>query len=230
MQLEIHPEFQIQKLRFGREQAPLVVIDNFIANAEALITSASQKTYTPSTKHYPGIRAKAPLQYKQLLLKLIKNDLFDFFELKTTMMDINTCEYSIVTKSAEELEIMQRIPHIDWVTKGLASVHYLFKSELGGTAFYRHRQTGYEFVDEMRRREYFACLQQEIGGSDAPQWGYIDGDTALFEQIAQQQSKYNRILIYRGNSLHSGSIARNFLPDPNPRTGRLTINSFIEIK
>ena len=230
MQLDIHPKLQIQKLTVGREQSPLVVIDNFIANPEALITAASQKTYTLSTKYYPGIRAKAPLQYKQLLLQLIKRELFDFFELKTTLMDINTCEFSLVTKSPDELAMMQRIPHIDWVSAGLASVHYLFKNNLGGTAFYRHRKTGFEFVDQSRRQEYFECLQQQLEGPDVPQPGYIDGDSALFERIDEQQSVFNRILIYRGNSLHSGAIDKHFLPDPNPRTGRLTINSFIEIK
>ena len=58
--------------------------------------------------------------------------------------------------------------------------------------------------------------------------GYINGDTALFEQIAKQDGLFNRMLVYRRNSLHSGCIAPDFVPDPNPLTGRLSINSFID--
>ena len=56
---------------------------------------------------------------------------------------------------------------------------------------------------------------------------YINGDTELFEQIASVPAVFNRILIYRRNSLHSGCIDRDFVPDPNPLTGRLSINCFM---
>jgi hypothetical protein len=57
---------------------------------------------------------------------------------------------------------------------------------------------------------------------------YISGNTALFEQIASEDGIFNRMLVYRRNSLHSGSIAKGFVPDPNPLTGRLSINCFID--
>jgi hypothetical protein len=36
------------------------------------------------------------------------------------------------------------------------------------------------------------------------------------------------MLVYRRNSLHSGCIETGFVPDTNPSTGRLSINSFID--
>ena len=42
-----------------------------------------------------------------------------------------------------------------------------------------------------------------------------------------EEGVFNRMLVYRRNSLHSGSIAADFVPDPNPRTGRLSINGFL---
>jgi hypothetical protein len=39
----------------------------------------------------------------------------------------------------------------------------------------------------------------------------------------------NVVLVYRRNSLHSGCIDPAFVPDANPRTGRLSINSFIDL-
>jgi hypothetical protein len=111
---------------------------------------------------------------------------------------------------------------------GLATIHYLFQKDLGGTAFYRHRSTGFETVDESRRDQYFAILQEQIRGPDSPAQGYINGDTALFEQIAKQDGLFNRMLVYRRHSLHSGCIAPDFVPDASPLTGRLSINSFID--
>jgi hypothetical protein len=33
--------------------------------------------------------------------------------------------------------------------------------------------------------------------------------------------------MYRRTSLHSPSISPDFIPDPDPRTGRLSINAFL---
>ncbi|MFL6577360.1 MAG: DUF6445 family protein, partial [Povalibacter sp.] len=88
---------------------------------------------------------------------------------------------------------------------------------------------GFEYIDESRRDPYLKTLETEREGQNAPGPSYINGDTALFEQIAKQDGVFNRILIYRRNSLHSGSINPDFVPDPNPATGRLSINSFLDV-
>jgi hypothetical protein len=103
----------------------------------------------------------------------------------------------------------------------------LFRGNLGGTAFYRHRATGFEYIDGARQDEYWNCLNNEVTGGNKPAAAYINGDTPLFEKIASQDGKFNRMLVYRQNSLHSGAIAKNFQPDNNPVSGRLSINSFM---
>ncbi|WP_369122241.1 DUF6445 family protein [Algibacillus agarilyticus] len=35
-------------------------------------------------------------------------------------------------------------------------------------------------------------------------------------------------MVYPCNLLHSGNIEKEFQPDNNPKTGRLTINTFID--
>jgi hypothetical protein len=136
----------------------------------------------------------------------------------------------VVTLPGEKLEFLQRVPHFDSTNRnGLASVHYLFRGNLGGTAFYRHRSTGFECIDESRKAHYFEILNQESTGPHAPAPGYINGDTPLFEQIGKQDGVFNRILIYPRNILHSGDLAPDFVPDPNPATGRLSINTFIDV-
>lgn len=81
----------------------------------------------------------------------------------------------------------------------------------------------------MRESAYAADLQAEFGGTGGPAMAYINGDTEHFERIESQPPAFNRMLVYKRNSLHSGSIAPDFVPDPNPATGRLSINSFIDI-
>jgi hypothetical protein len=138
------------------------------------------------------------------------------------------CHYSLITTPARELTPPQRIPHVDsFAQSGLATIHYLFKGKLGGTAFYRHRRTGFESIDETRRAAYAQALDEEHAGSAAPGPGYINGNTDLFEQIAKEEGVFNRMLVYRRNSLHSGCIEAS-VPDLNPATGRLSINSFID--
>jgi hypothetical protein len=229
MSLDLHPDIRVQQLTIGAERAPLLVIDQFVQNAEDLVQAAVAQKYAPPTRYFPGIRAAAPAAYQQLLIARMKNMLADVFGLPPATPRLAMCHYSIVTTPADQLGVVQRIPHIDSLARnGLATIHYLFKKNLGGTAFYRHRKTGFETIDESRSAAYFQSLNAENDGPNMPGPGYINGDTALFEQIAKQEGLFNRMLVYRRNSLHSGCIAPDFVPDPNPLTGRLSINSFID--
>jgi hypothetical protein len=229
MKLNVHPNIRIQKLIIGEEKAPLLIIDNFIDQADELVTLASKSQFVEDITFYPGIRSPAPRAYQTLFLSTFRETLVEYFQLNSPTLGFSACEYSIVTKEPNELKLLQRIPHFDSLNnQGLATVHYLFKQELGGTSFYRHRKTGYEYIDEGRKITYLRSLESENGTGNVPMTGYICGDTPLFEQIYEPKGIFNRILIYRRNSLHSGSISNNFKPDPSPSTGRLSINSFID--
>ena len=231
MELHLHPDMSVQKLAIGEERAPLLVIDNFVAGAEQLIDAACRRRFIIGARMFPGVRAKAPLLYQRFLVEKLQSMLFEYFQLRGNTLSFSMCHYSLVTTPAAELAPRQRIPHIDSVNgNGLATIHYLFRGALGGTAFYRHRKTGYEFVDAARQAEYLSALDGEINGDSAPVAAYINGDTELFERVALEDGVFNRLLIYRRNSLHSGSIEANFVPDPNPLTGRLSINSFIDVQ
>jgi hypothetical protein len=230
MSLNLHPDISVRKLTLGAEQAPLLVIDHFVADADALVSAAASLRFSHSTRYYPGIRAAASQAYQQLIASGLGDMLREHFQLEGASLRFTMCHYSVVTTPPDKLGMLQRIPHIDSLeSKGLASIHYLFKKDLGGTAFYRHRKTGFEFIDETRAPQYFKSLESENDGPNLPGPEYINGDTALFEQIGKQDGVFNRMLVYRRNSLHSGCIGRDFIPDANPLTGRLSINSFIDI-
>ena len=139
----------------------------------------------------------------------------------------------MVTTPPEQLKLLQRIPHFDTTEKhALAAVHYLFQGDQGGTAFYRHRKTGFETIDESRTLAYYRSLESENNGPDLPKVsdGYIQGDTPLFEQIANPPGVFNRLVIYRRHALHSGVIPPNANLSADPTQGRLTISSFIDLQ
>lgn len=229
MSLELHPAVRIRKLTLGAEHAPLLVIDNLVGGAENLVSRAATQHYAPPTRYFPGIRALAPPDYQRFLVARLPELLGDYFQSPSGPPRLSMCHYSVVTTPPEQLSVVQRIPHIDSLGRdGLATIHYLFKQTYGGTAFYRHRKTGFEYIDESRSAVYFQSLNAENDGPNMPAPGYIDGDTALFERIAKQDGVFNRMLVYRRNSLHSGCIGPDFVPDANPLTGRLSINSFVD--
>jgi hypothetical protein len=228
MNVGLHPELRLRQLAIGAERAPLLLIDNFVADAEALVADACARPFTVRSRYFPGVRHEAPSAYQQLLLTGLRSALLDCLGVSGGVLTLSMCHYSLITTPASELEPLQRIPHVDSFAKtGLATIHYLFKANLGGTAFYRHRRTGFESIDETRRAAYAQALNEEHSGPAAPGPGYINGDTDLFEQIAKQDGVFNRMLVYRRNSLHSGCIEAS-VPDLNPATGRLSINSFID--
>ena len=223
-----HPDFKVHKLALGRERAPLLVIDNLVADAESLVELAAAKVYSDVVTYFPGIRAKVPLTYQQFILEQLGPLLAGHFELGGARLRFTACHFSLVTTPPEKLEYLQRIPHTDsFLGSQLAFIHYLFKADLGGTSFYRHRKTGFEVVDEARGAEFMATRDEEKDGPHAPPPAYINGDTPLYEEINRQQGAFNRMLIYRRTSLHSACIAAGFKPDANPRTGRLSVNGFL---
>ncbi|WP_028916477.1 DUF6445 family protein [Pseudoxanthomonas sp. J35] len=231
MLIEAHPGLHLQVRRIGAEGAPLLVIDQLVADPDRLVRKAERGHFTPQGAMFPGIRMRAPLSYEAFLEKLLRPLMGEVFGLPPqARLAFPMCHYSLVTQPPEKLVFLQRIPHIDSATgRGLATVHYLFHEGWGGTAFYRHRSTGYEYVDEDRELAYFTRLQMESLGPDAPSPGYIGEDTPLFERIDKVDGVYNRMLVYRRNSLHSATIDNSRVPPPDPRNGRLSINTFIDV-
>ena len=223
-----HPDMRVQQLRIGRESLPLLLIDNLVANPDELVELAASKIFSDAPTYYPGRRAKAPLTYQQFILEQMRPVIDETFGLRGRSLRFTDCTFSLVMTPGDRLAYLQRIPHIDSTSNDeFAMVHYLFRAAHGGTAFYRHRSTGYEFVDHARQAAYFKEVEAESKGPLAATSGYIVGDTPLYEQTASQDGVFNRLVMYRRTTLHSGSIGRDFIPDPNPRTGRLSLNGFL---
>ncbi len=230
MLLNCHSSIRISKLSIGAEGAPLLVIDDLVSDPERLVRKAAASHFVARSSSFPGIRAPAPLSYQHFLETTLNPLLEECFGLQPGRFVFPMCHYSLVTLPPEKLSFLQRVPHVDSVQgDGLATVHYLFRGEWGGTAFYRHRSSGFECIYPSRRDSYYRSLVQEIRGGDATGEGYIDDDTSLFERVAHVDGAFNRMLVYRRNSLHSARIDNARIPPADPMAGRLSINTFIDV-
>jgi len=230
MLIERHPNMRIEKRILGNEGAVLLIIDNLVADPERLVRKAARRPFDSRSNYFPGPRTQAPAMYAPFLESVLNPLLLEHFGIQPGRFKFSMCHYSLVATPPQELKFLQRVPHIDSTGgDGLATVHYLFHGHWGGTAFYRHRKTGFESVNKERQENYFRQLEAESQGDDAPGAGYINGDTALFEQTAKADAVFNRMLVYRRNSLHSACIENHDVPPPDPLAGRLSINSFIDV-
>lgn len=230
MLLTRHRDMRITQSTIGEEGAPLLIMDNLVSDPDLLVRKAASSHFVKQPSMFPGIRAPAPVSYQQFLQTMLTPLLHDCFGLEPARFAFPLCHFSLVAQPPQKLAFLQRVPHIDSVrSDGLATVHYLFRGDWGGTAFYRHRQSGFEYVDEQRHRAYFECLAHECSQEHATGPGYIDGDTTLFERIAEVEGVFNRMIVYRRNSLHSGRIDNTLVPPADPIAGRLSINSFIDL-
>lgn len=220
----IRPE--IVARRIGLEQQPIVVIDGFHPDPHRLCMAAQSTPFETALSHYPGIRATLPADYFAQVRVPLVSALHKAFG-HDGVIDLVDASFSIVTTPPAELTIEQRLPHVDAIQPNrIALVHYLSHDDRDGTAFFRHRATGFETIDEQRSAAYFAMLNGELRRTPPPQ-AYVDDSNPLFERIAGFEARYNRAIIYRSANLHSGAIRSGAMLDASPATGRLTVTAFL---
>ncbi|MDR6126097.1 hypothetical protein QE361_003605 [Sphingomonas sp. SORGH_AS802] len=220
-------ETDIMVRHIGHQGEPLVIIDGFSADPDALRTAAINGAFEPAGNHYPGIRSPLPDGYLRrqfpTIARALGHDFGPFRQIR-----VLDASFSMVTQSPETLHVRQRIPHVDaYGRERIALIHYLSPDNHDGTAFFRHRATGFETIDQERAPTFFSALDAELQ-ADVPD-GYISGDSSLFECTDMVEAQYNRALLYRSHLLHSGAIRMDGGLSPEPEHGRLTITAFLEI-
>jgi hypothetical protein len=214
--------------RFGRAQSPVVVVDDFTGDPEAVIELAAAMAPFPSAAgtYYPGlrqpIRAGDPAYiYVERLLEAAAPFIGGGFDVDA--FDLLEASFSMVTAAPAALDPAQRGPHFDSTDPDyLAVLHYLIDTP--GTAFYRQRESGVEVVDEGNLNAFVATARRVNGGLA----GYTAGSNEHYEQIGQVEGVRDRLAIYRGSMLHSGIIPPDAQFSADPRVGRLTANIFVK--
>ena len=211
--------------RIGRERQPVAIIDDFAADPDALRAAAAAASFAPAGRHYPGVSARLPPGYFRATAALFAHVLHDVFGVDDAR--VLDASFSVVTTSPAELTLEQRIPHADALEPGrVAFVHYLAPDDPDGTAFFRHRATGFETLDVARARTYLPKLSAELRQTP-PDAAYIATDSALFERIETIPARYNRAILYRSAALHSGAITPGRALPADPLRGRLTVTAFL---
>jgi hypothetical protein len=175
-----NPRVTARVLHFGRERGAAIVIDEFLANPQALVdVAAAHGNFHPVINNlYPGIRSPLPDSYLRLIVGCLQEPISKIFGLGDLDPARVQGDFSLVTTPPEKLQLLQCLPHFDTTNTGqIAVLHYLCRPEQGGTAFYRHRSTGFESIDGERHDGYLAALGAELKAAGPPDSYYIQGDT-----------------------------------------------------
>lgn len=222
------PEISLRWI--GEEREPVVQIDDFAPNPESLRAIADTLPFAPIGTYYPGLRAAATAAYFEAVGPVIFSAIREFFG-GAGQIEVLRCYYSLMTFAPGDLMLAQRIPHVDALDDHqIAVLHYLSHDHSDGTAFFRHRSTGFETVNEPRQARYEAALQADFAKFGEPEAAYIGADNPMFEMTCEYAARFNRALIYRGKLLHCASMHAPERLSAKPRSGRLTIASFIAVK
>jgi Family of unknown function (DUF6445) len=221
---------QTSILTHGREQQPVIVIDNFVSDPARFIDDAAMLSFKPIGPFYPGVRAVVPAGLFAQSLDPVAGLIAEVFGVAFPIASVESW-YSLVTTPPEALAPIQRLPHFDSVDPGrIAVLHYLSRNVAGGTSFFRHRGTKFESVDANREAQYRTAIDADVARLGLPEPAYIAGDTTMFERIAQYEARFNRAIIYRGNTIHCADIPPDMVMSRDPAQGRLTVNSFIQAR
>ncbi len=228
--LTFNPDARIQGRHIGKERQPLLIIDNVLKYPETLVDYAvGQSVFRPPAgrSSYPGLNGDLPPDYGPELVRALRPLLQQGFGVLERESLSWQGFFGLTTAHAGDLQPLQRIPHCDSPKPHrLAMVHYFCGAPFRGTAFFRHITTGFEAVDHRRYDGYRDIVESELAASAPPQ-AYVDGSTPHYEQIDYVDAVFNRLAVYRTTSLHSAIMDGGEL-SPDPATGRLTANSFIE--
>lgn len=216
-----------QVRHFGNERQPLLTVEDALPDPDAVVAIAARHSFKPIGPFYPGIRAAVSEAISMRLVDGLLDTLAQAFELRRRPRFLE-CYLSVVTAAPGELAPIQRLPHFDGTEpERLAVLLYLDRAERGGTAFYRQRSTGFESIDAARFDHYKRELEAGIEREGLPDAAYIAGDTPLFEQVHRVEGRFNRLIAYRGNTLHCADLGSGFVPVADPSQGRLTLNLFL---
>ena len=214
----------------GQGKTPVLILDNFMHKVDDdLLHHVESLDFDDAPTYYPGIRAKLPDDYVMSVARAIVPLLQKMHQIPPNyQVRFFDSFFSLVTKMPAQLSLEQQIPHFDGTESyRFALLHYLSPHKHGGTAFYRHRPTGIERVDESNVDSYLSSVSACFASNSAPRGGYICNSNPQFEKLAEIPFVQNRMAIYPGNLLHSGIIDVDTDIDPNPASGRLTANIFL---
>jgi uncharacterized protein DUF6445 len=217
-----NPKADVERIHIGRGGIEVTLIDNVLLDPLRVAALGFAQSYTADSGNlYPGLRAAMPESFSNAFRAWLTPIL-------QRTLDRDTSFFSFVSTASQDLLPIQCIPHFDSTDPKLfAAVIYLCDTRFGGTAFYRHRRTGYEEITAENLQNYQVALASDMRAHGAPKKEYINGDTVLFETIFSSELKLNSAIVYPGRALHAAKIDRQFDSPKNKNDWRLTITALL---
>lgn len=211
----------------------VVFVDDFLHDPQALVELACRSRFEPAStrelKGYPGVRAPAPADYTAAISELLEPLIKANFPVPEALpVKVGLSAFSLTTTAPHELGPLQRTPHFDASTPHhMAVLLYLCDERHGGTGFYRHNATGWQQITADNRERYLDIYHQEVNRRH-PLPRYFDRSDEQFTFLGMLPAKFNRLAVYPGSLLHSACINPACSLSSDPRTGRLTVNTFYD--
>ncbi|NEO46846.1 MAG: hypothetical protein F6K55_23100 [Moorea sp. SIO4A3] len=225
---EVNDSASLTVKYIGNENNCILIFDQFLkfpGRVRDYAINQAQFKSSPKGK-YPGIRHRLHQEETDTIIDGLQKAVLEHIKIKIDADCTGNGYFSLVTLKPEELTFEQTIPHFDAVVpdKKVAVVHYLSLPEMcwGGTAFYRHKATGFESISVSRLADYNESQAKF-------HHHYVTDSNDDFELLELIPMKYNRLVAYSSNLLHSGYIKPDMLSS-EPSKGRLTVNLFIQDK
>jgi hypothetical protein len=232
--IQINPKATLKVLNVGEEETPVIIIDDFALDTGDIIEYACRSVDygVDDTSAYPGVRGSLPRSYVRTVLNTVYRLLFQVYSVPDSLglKTVNTV-YSLISTPVDELVLAQCNPHFDSNDSlYLAVLHYLNPGDFCDTGLFRHKPTGFETVTQPRLDEFIQSSKTFIESHGEPPQEYINSSTNHFELYDRIQYKPNRLVAYPGCLLHSGLVDPVRDINPDPRTGRLTANIFVDFR
>lgn len=228
----VSPNASLKVSAVGRSRTPVIVIDDFGVDLEEIIDYAcGPAEYGPdTTSMYPGLRASLPKDFVRVVMKNVYKLLFSVYNVPPELgLKAVRAAYSLITTPERELAPGQCRPHFDTNRRYyLAILYYLNPGPFCGTGLYRHRATGLERVMEEDVGTYIKSSEDHAAAHGPPEQAYVKGSNDEYELYHRIEYRPNRLVVYPGCLLHSGLVNPAVDINPDPRTGRLTANIFVD--
>ena len=180
----------------------------------------------------PACAPRCRFRYQHFVLERAARLAREYFRLEAQTLRFTACATSRWSRRRRRSSRhLQRIPHVDCADAHGTRVHPLPVQGRPG----RHRvlpasQHRLRICRRGAQRRLLLAPSEAGAGrpGGARRRSTSIGDTPLYEQVGSQAGVFNRMLIYRRNSLHSGAPTRGLPLRPRIlRSGRLSINGFL---
>lgn len=218
----------------GKHKTPVIIIDEYANNLDEIIEQVvNNNSFTPDEiTSYPGIRSPISKDFVVNYLKPLMQGLYDIYKFPNTSRPSPKDNYfSLITKKPRELLPIQTWPHFDTPNPNMiAVIHYLGKGDFGGIGFFSHKNSGLERIEQKNKEYFYQCVGEFFDEASNKNLGYCQCNHSEFFCYKKIAYKTNRLIIFPGQLLHSTLVDLNSDIDPNPASGRLTANMFVEFK